>query len=58
MRNVAVSLKTDNQIEIRVGTESRAGESYYPDDSAALIGIRKPSKAGSIPVGSSAFNES
>ncbi len=29
MRNVAVSLNADNQIEIRVGTESRAGESYY-----------------------------
>ena len=29
MRNVAVSLNADNRIEIRVGTESRAGESYY-----------------------------
>ncbi len=29
MRNVAVSLNADNQIEIRVGAESRAGESYY-----------------------------
>jgi hypothetical protein len=29
MRNVAVSLNADNQIEVRVGTESRAGESYY-----------------------------
>lgn len=29
MRNVAVSLNSDNQIEVRVGTESRAGESYY-----------------------------
>lgn len=29
MRNVSVSLNTDNQIEVRVGSESRAGESYY-----------------------------
>ena len=29
MRNVSVSLNADNQIEVRVGSESRAGESYY-----------------------------
>lgn len=29
MRNVSVSLNSDNQIEVRVGSESRAGESYY-----------------------------
>ena len=29
MRNVSVSLNSDNQIEVRVGTESRAGECYY-----------------------------
>ena len=29
MRNVSVSLNADNQIEVCVGTESRAGESYY-----------------------------
>ena len=29
MRNVSVSLNSDNQIEVQVGSESRAGESYY-----------------------------
>ncbi len=29
MRNVSVSLNADNQIEVHVGSESRAGESYY-----------------------------
>lgn len=29
MRNVSVSLNADNQIEVQVGSESRAGESYY-----------------------------
>ncbi len=29
MRNVSVSLNADNQIEVQVGNESRAGESYY-----------------------------
>ena len=29
MRNVSVSLNADNQIEVQVGDESRAGESYY-----------------------------
>lgn len=29
MRNVSVSLNADNQIAVTVGTESRAGESYY-----------------------------
>ena len=29
MRNVSVSLNADNQIEVNVGSESRAGESYY-----------------------------
>ncbi|HQX51514.1 MAG TPA: hypothetical protein PLY87_20585 [Planctomycetaceae bacterium] len=29
MHTVSVSLNADNQIEVRVGTESRAGESYY-----------------------------
>lgn len=29
MRNVSVNLTPDNQIEVRVGSESRAGESYY-----------------------------
>ena len=29
MRNVSVSLNPDNQIEVHVGSESRAGESYY-----------------------------
>lgn len=29
MRNVAVTLNSDNQIEVRVGSESRVGESYY-----------------------------
>lgn len=29
MRNVSVSLNPHNQIEVRVGTESRSGESYY-----------------------------
>jgi hypothetical protein len=29
MRNVSVTLNADNQIEVQVGTESRAGESYY-----------------------------
>ena len=29
MRNVSVSLNADNQIEVDVGSESRAGESYY-----------------------------
>jgi hypothetical protein len=29
MRNVSVSLNSDNQIEVHVGSESRAGESYY-----------------------------
>ena len=28
MRNVSVSLNADNQIEVHVGSESRAGESY------------------------------
>ena len=29
MRNVSVSLNADNQITVTVGSESRAGESYY-----------------------------
>lgn len=29
MHNVSVKLNADNQIEVRVGTESRVGESYY-----------------------------
>ncbi len=29
MRNVSVTLNADNRIEVRVGSESRAGESYY-----------------------------
>jgi hypothetical protein len=29
MRNVSVSLNADNQITVQVGSESRAGESYY-----------------------------
>ena len=29
MRNVSVSLNANNQIEVEVGSESRAGESYY-----------------------------
>lgn len=29
MRNLSVSLNADNQIEVQVGSESRAGESYY-----------------------------
>ena len=29
MRNVFVSLNTDDQIEVQVGTEFRVGESYY-----------------------------
>ena len=29
MRNVSVSLNADNQIQVRVGAESRAGECYY-----------------------------
>ena len=29
MRNLAVRLTPDNQIEVRVGTESRTGETYY-----------------------------
>jgi len=29
MRNVSVRLNADNQITVQVGTESRAGESYY-----------------------------
>ncbi len=29
MHTVSVSLNADNQIEVNVGTESRAGESYY-----------------------------
>lgn len=29
MRNVTVSLNADNQITVQVGSESRAGESYY-----------------------------
>lgn len=29
MRNVSVSLNADNQIAVQVGSESRAGESYY-----------------------------
>ena len=29
MWNVSVSLNADNQIEVRVGSESRVGESYY-----------------------------
>ncbi|MEJ7593615.1 MAG: hypothetical protein WKF77_18915 [Planctomycetaceae bacterium] len=29
MRNVSISLNADNQIEVHVGSESRAGESYY-----------------------------
>jgi hypothetical protein len=29
MWNVSVSLNADNQIEVQVGSESRAGESYY-----------------------------
>jgi hypothetical protein len=29
MRNVSVSLNADNQITVTLGTESRAGESYY-----------------------------
>lgn len=29
MRNVSVSLNADNQIEVHIGSESRAGESYY-----------------------------
>lgn len=29
MRNVSVSINADNRIEVHVGSESRAGESYY-----------------------------
>ena len=29
MRNVSVGLNPNNQIEVRVGSDSRAGESYY-----------------------------